>query len=263
MVESSSTAKKNKVLRFNIEKSTKVSADNAQQSDRLSTLHLKVNSRLLIEIIVWSTSGNKQSLIGINRAETNYTTLPSVVVCCLVLTLHDTWHTACTSVCRNAHLSLSQFSSCSSDSALCLPGASSDSEASPALDRQLRDKTEDVFTSESENSSVATTRTVRRVDPNTGEVTAGSPSTSLSFGSNLSLTVSEGERDKQPAKVPAPVSIKSDISMYYVTVQSMIYWARVISLPLYSLLFTVFSQRQTENQKSECWVLNKSDPSQQ
>ena len=52
MVESSSTAKKNKVLRFNIEKSSKVSADNAQQSDRLSTLHLKVNRRLLIEIIV-------------------------------------------------------------------------------------------------------------------------------------------------------------------------------------------------------------------
>ena len=80
-----------------------------------------------------------------------------------------------------------------------------------------------VFTSESENSSVATTRTVRRVDPATGEVTAGSPSTSLSFGSNLSLTVSEGERDKQPAKVAAPVSVKSDISLSYVTVQSMIY----------------------------------------
>ena len=47
-----------------------------------------------------------------------------------------------------------------------------------------------VFTSESENSSVATCRTVlsRRVDPGTGEVVLLSPSASLSFGSNLSLT---------------------------------------------------------------------------
>ena len=100
-----------------------------------------------------------------------------------------------------------QFSSCSSDSALCLPGASSDSEDSQGLQReskQLQDKTEEVFTSESENSSVATTRTVRRVDPATGEMTAGSPSASLSFGSNLSLTVSEGERDK-PTKLSTPV----------------------------------------------------------
>ena len=98
---------------------------------------------------------------------------------------------------------LFQFSGCSTDSALCLPGASSESEESPA---PTRDKTEEVFTSESENSSVATTRTVRRVDPATGEVTAGSPSASLSFGSNLSLTVSEGEtaRDK-PAKLNTPV----------------------------------------------------------
>ena len=106
----------------------------------------------------------QQTIIDcINRAETNYTTLPSVVVWCLVLTLHDTPPARLSR--RNAHLSLSQFSSCSSDSALCLPGASSDSEASPAMDKQLRDKTEDVFTSESENSSVVTTRTVRRVDP--------------------------------------------------------------------------------------------------
>ena len=58
---------------------------------------------------------------------------------------------------------------------------------------------EDVFTSESENSSVATCRTVRRIDPATGEVVSLSPSGSLSFGSNLSLTVSEGDnchRDK-------------------------------------------------------------------
>ena len=44
------------------------------------------------------------------------------------------------------------------------------------------------------------------VDPATGEITAGSPSASLSFGSNLSLTVSEGEtaRDK-PTKLSTPV----------------------------------------------------------
>ena len=127
---------------------------------------------------------------------------------------------------RNAQLSLSQFSSCSSDSALCLPGASSDSEASPALDRQLRDKTEDVFTSESENSSVVTTRTVRRVDPATGEVTAGSPTTSHSFGSNLSLTVSEGEtsRDK-PTKLSTPVRGFSLHSQGPVRVKSVRYFS--------------------------------------
>ena len=106
-----------------------------------------------------------------------------------------------------------QFSGCSTDSALCLPGVSSESEESPAHPGAreqpgMSDKTEEVFTSESENSSVATTRTVRRmeVDPATGEITAGSPSASLSFGSNLSLTVSEGEtaRDK-PTKLNTPV----------------------------------------------------------
>ena len=71
---------------------------------------------------------------------------------------------------------------------------------------------EDVFTSESENSSVATCRTVRRIDPATGEVVSISPSASLSFGSNLSLTVSEGENCKPsassvPGKHSAPVRI--------------------------------------------------------
>ena len=66
-----------------------------------------------------------------------------------------------------------------------------------------------VFTSESENSSVATCRTVlsRRVDPGTGEVVLLSPSASLSFGSNLSLTSQpnlgpEAAQDK-PASNPA------------------------------------------------------------
>ena len=104
-----------------------------------------------------------------------------------------------------------QFSGCSTDSALCLPGVSSESEESPAHpscrdQAGMTEKAEEVFTSESENSSVATTRTVRRVDPATGEITAGSPSASISFGSNLSLTVSEGEtaRDK-PSKLNTPV----------------------------------------------------------
>lgn len=77
---------------------------------------------------------------------------------------------------------------------------------------------EDVFTSESENSSVATCRTVRRIDPATGEVVSLSPSGSLSFGSNLSLTVSEGDnchRDKPlasgvPGKHSVPVRTNKD-----------------------------------------------------
>ena len=73
---------------------------------------------------------------------------------------------------------------------------------------------EDVFTSESENSSVATCRTVRRIDPSTGEVVSLSPSGSLSFGSNLSLTVSEGDnchRDKPltSGKHSAPVRMNT------------------------------------------------------
>ena len=103
----------------------------------------------------------------------------------------------------------------SSDSALCLPPPSSDdsvSEAevesrsiSPARDIEdpghMKDKVlEDVFTSESENSSVATCRTVRRIDPATGEVVSISPSASLSFGSNLSLTVSESENSRERDK---------------------------------------------------------------
>merc|ERR1719158_2611251 len=126
-----------------------------------------------------------------------------------------------------------QYSVGSSDSALCLPPPSSDdsvSEAevesrsiSPARDIEdpghMKDKVlEDVFTSESENSSVATCRTVRRIDPATGEVVSLSPSGSLSFGSNLSLTVSEGDnchRDKPLASgvqgkhtVPFSVNVK-------------------------------------------------------
>ena len=114
----------------------------------------------------------------------------------------------------------------SSDSAACLPPPSSeDSEedsrsvtSTGGRDLEVAEKvtkaiSEDVFTSESENSSVATCRTVRRIDPATGEVVSLSPSGSLSFGSNLSLTVSEGEnchRDKPPAssvsgKLSAPV----------------------------------------------------------
>ena len=100
----------------------------------------------------------------------------------------------------------------SSDSAMCLPPPSSeDSEedsrsVTPGRGREVEAAEivtkavfEDVFTSESENSSVATCRTVRRIDPATGEVVSLSPSGSLSFGSNLSLTVSEGDnvhRDK-------------------------------------------------------------------
>ena len=64
---------------------------------------------------------------------------------------------------------------------------------------------EDVFTSESENSSVATCRTVRRVEPGTGDVSTISPSASQSFGSNLSLTVSETESLREKSQVSSNV----------------------------------------------------------
>ena len=68
----------------------------------------------------------------------------------------------------------------SSDSALCLPAVSSEDSVSETDSRESHSPShvanvaksahahEDVFTSESENSSVATCRTVRRIDPATG-----------------------------------------------------------------------------------------------
>ena len=80
-----------------------------------------------------------------------------------------------------------------------------------------------VFTSESENSSVATCRTVlsRRVDPGTGEVVLLSPSASLSFGSNLSLTSQPNlgpeaaQAQDKPASNPAG-KLATPVSRVYV-----------------------------------------------
>ena len=130
-----------------------------------------------------------------------------------------------------------QYSVGSTDSALCMPPPSSD-ESHSEQEQGSRSMSpvsevtepchiskgplEDVFTSESENSSVATCRTVRRIDPTTGEMTNISPSASQSFGSNLSLTVSETEcsREKQHStnvgngKAAGPVSFGINLKVH-------------------------------------------------
>lgn len=135
-------------------------------------------------------------------------------------------------------ISMFQYSVGSTDSALCMPPPSSDesqSEQEPGSRSMspesevtepchvIKGHHEDVFTSESENSSVATCRTVRRVDPTTGELTTISPTASQSFGSNLSLTVSETEssREKQQStnvvgngKAAGPVSYGIKLKVY-------------------------------------------------